>query len=84
MTRKTDLFEGWSYFKFHNFELALGTNLKFYTGVAKRLKLKVRKFCGLNPTFVEVTEEKLVGGLFVTPPPPPATPPILNSVKILS
>ena len=46
--------------------LALGTNLKFYTSVAKGLDLKVRKFCGLIPTFLEVTEEKLVagGGLF--------------------
>ena len=31
----------------------------------KRLKLKVRKFLGLIPTLVEVTEEKLVGGFFV-------------------
>ena len=36
-------------------------NLKFCTSVAKRLKLKVRKFLGPNPTFVEVTGEKLVG-----------------------
>ena len=35
--------------------------LKFYTSVAKGLKLKVRKFRGLNPAFVEVTGEKLVG-----------------------
>ena len=42
--------------------LALGTNLKFYTSVAKGLKLKVRKRLGLIPTFVEVTEKKLVGG----------------------
>ena len=42
--------------------LALGTNLKFYTSVAKGLKLKVRKFWGLIPTFVEVAGEKLVGG----------------------
>ena len=40
--------------------------LKFDTSVAKRLKLKVRKFWGLNPTFVEVSGEKLVGGLFGT------------------
>ena len=36
---------------------------KFYTSVAKGLKLKVRKFCGLIPTFVVVTGEKLVVGL---------------------
>ena len=39
-------------------------NLKFYTSVAKGLILKVRKFWGLVPTFVEVTGEKLVGDLF--------------------
>ena len=44
--------------------LALGTNLKFYTSVTKRLKLKVRKFWGLIRTFVGVTGGKLVGGVF--------------------
>ena len=42
--------------------LALGMTLKIYTSVAGRLKLKFRKFWGLNPTFVEVTGEKLVVG----------------------
>ena len=32
-------------------------------------KLKVTKYWGLIPTFVEVTEEKLVGGLFWPPHP---------------
>ena len=73
LTRKTAFFEGWSWFKFNNLELALGTNLKFYTSLAKGLKLKVRKFSGLIPTFVEVTEEKLVRGSF--------WPHILNRVK---
>ena len=46
--------------------------LKFNTSVAKGLKLKVRKFWGLIPTFVEVTGKKLVlggagGGLFASP-----------------
>ena len=49
---------------FNNLELTLGTNLKFYTSVAKCLKLKVRMFWGLIPTFSEVTEAKLVGGSF--------------------
>ena len=40
----------------------------------KELELKVRKFWGLIPTFVEVTGEKLVGGHFTLPP-------ILNRVK---
>ena len=64
LTRKIAFFEGWSWFKFNNLGLALGTNLKFYASVAKGLKLKVRKFWGLTPTFVEVRREKLVGGLF--------------------
>ena len=35
--------------------------LKFYTSVAKELILKVRTFCGLSPTFEDVTRKKLVG-----------------------
>ena len=45
LTRKTTFFEGWSWFKFNKLGLAL----------------KVRKFLGLIPTFVELTAEKLVG-----------------------
>ena len=60
--------------KFNIFLLALGIALTFYTNVAKRLKLKVRKFYGLILTFAEVTEEKLLGGLF-------APAPILNRVN---
>ena len=69
LTRKTSFFDRWSWFKFNNLGLALGTNLKFYTSVAKGLKLKVRKFWGLIPTFVEVTGGKLVGGPFCPPHP---------------
>ena len=36
---------------------------EFYTSVEKGLKLKIRKFQCLILTFVEVTVEKLVGGL---------------------
>ena len=43
--------------------------LKFYISMVKELKLKVRKFSGLIPTFVEVTGEKLVGGLLLPRPP---------------
>ena len=65
LTRKTAFLEGCSWFKFNSLGLALGTNLKFYTSVAKELKLKVRRFWGLIRTFVEITGEKLVrGGLF--------------------
>ena len=35
--------------------------LKFCTSVAKRLKLKIRKFWELIPALVEVTGEKLIG-----------------------
>ena len=44
--------------------LVLGMALKFFSSVVKELKLKVRKFCGLIPTFREVTRGKLVGGRF--------------------
>ena len=43
---------------------------KFYTCVAEKLKPKVRKFCGPILTFVEITGEKLLGGLFAPLPPP--------------
>ena len=61
-------------FKFSNLGLALGRNWKLYTSVAKRLKLKVRKFWWLVPTFVEATGEKLLWGTFLGPP-------ILTTVK---
>ena len=44
--------------------------LKFLTSVAKVLKLKVRMFWRLTPTFVEVAGEKLLGGPFCHPPHP--------------
>ena len=78
----TAFFEGWSWFKFNNLRLALGTNLKFYTSLLKGLKLKVRKFWGLIPTFVEGTGEKLVGEPFC-PTPSPTHPPILNRVNVV-
>ena len=56
--------------------MALGTDLKFYTSVAKGLTLKVRKFGRLIPMFVEVTGKKLVAGAFLPPPP------ILNRVNV--
>ena len=68
LTRKTAFFVGWSWFKFNNMGLTLGTDLKFYTSVAKVLKLKVRKFWGPIPIIVEVKEEKLVRGPFCPPP----------------
>ena len=53
--------------KFNNLGLALGIGLKFYTSVGKRLKLKVKRFWGLIPTFVEVTGEKLEEGDLLSP-----------------
>ena len=70
LTKKTAFFQRWSCFKFNNLGLALGTNLKFYTSVAKGLKPKVRKFWGINSTSAEVTGEKLVGGAFFPAPRP--------------
>ena len=63
----------------NNLGLVLGIALKFYTIMAKGLKLKVKMFWGLSPTFAEVTGEKLVGvgeggGLF-------GPSPILNRIK---
>ena len=61
---ENNFFERCSWFKLINLGLALGMALKFYTSVAKGLKLEVWKFCGLLPTFVKVTGEKLVVGPF--------------------
>ena len=71
LTRKTAFFERWSWFRFNNLRLALGTNLKFCTNVAKGLKLKVIKFWGLILTFVEFTGKKLVREPFCSLPLPP-------------
>ena len=57
-----------SWFKFNNMGLALGMVLKFYTNVAKDLRLNVKTFGGLIPTSVEIAGSKLeVGGIFVHP-----------------
>ena len=49
---------GACWFKFNNLGLELGKDLTFYTSVAKWLKLKMKTFSGMVPTFVEVTREK--------------------------
>ena len=56
-------FEGSSWFKFNNLELAACMTLKFYTSVTKGLKLRVRKFLGKTPKFEKLTEENLARGL---------------------
>ena len=57
------------WFKFNNLGLAGGMALKFYTSIAKGLKLKVRKLWGLSLMFVEVTGENLIGEPFLAPLP---------------
>ena len=52
---------GWSWLKFNYSGLALAMAVKFYASVAKGLKPKVTKIWDLISTFVEVTDEKLVG-----------------------
>ena len=46
--QKNRFFEEWSWFKFNNFGLALGTNFIFYTSVAKRVKSKIQKVLGAS------------------------------------
>ena len=74
MTKETTFLRGGLGSSSITWDLTLGTNLKFYTSVAKRFKLKVKKFWGLIPKFVEITGEKLVEGVLFGSP-------ILNKVK---
>ena len=62
---------------FNNLGLALGMVLKFYTNMAKVVKISVSKFVGLVLTFVEVTGKKLVVEAFL---PSPLL--ILNKVNV--
>ena len=72
LTRKTTFIEWWYGFKFNNLGLTLGTNLKFYTSVAKELKIKVNIFWA-NSYFCRSYKEKPNSGCLFHP--------ILNSVK---
>ena len=67
--QKNLLFGECSWLKLNKLRLAVGIALKFYGSVENGLKLNVRKFWGLIPTFVE---EKLQGK---------NCSPILNRVK---
>ena len=58
LTRKTSFLEGLPWFKFDNLGPVLSTNRKNYTSMVKGLKLKVKKFWGLIPTFIENTMRK--------------------------
>ena len=54
LTRKTNIFEEYSWLKSNILGwLALGMALKLYTSVAKGLKLKIRMFWRLIPTFLK-------------------------------
>ena len=64
LTRKNTFFEEWHWFKFNDLGQAQGTNLKSHISLKKGLRLKVRMFGGLNPTFVDITREKMVEGPF--------------------
>ena len=62
-----NLFAGHFWFKINNLELALDMAMKFYANLAKRSKLKFRNFEEINPLFVDITNEKMVGGAFGRP-----------------
>ena len=65
--KKKQFFEGCSWFKFNNLGLALLMTLKFYTSVAKRLKLKVRKFLGASSYICRSYRRKTCRGIFWPP-----------------
>ena len=44
--------------------MALGMALIFKKKMSQKGQTKSQKVCGLLPTFVEVTGEKLIGGTF--------------------
>lgn len=67
LVRKTDFFEGWSWFKFTNLRLVPGIALKFYNSVAKGLILKSGEFVELISMIGEVTGEKGREGGFLQP-----------------
>ena len=58
--QKNDFFDGRSWFKFNNLGLVPSMTLKICSSGSKGLKVKVRKFWGLTPTFREVAGKKLV------------------------
>ena len=69
LTKKNAFFEGWSWFKFTNLGLALGTNVKFYTNVAKELKTKRQKVLGAYFYFCRSYRGKTGSEPFLPLPP---------------
>ena len=53
-TEKAIFVDRFSWFKFNNLGLALGVALKCFLSVVKWLKLKLQKFWGLIPKFVNL------------------------------
>ena len=75
--KKNRFFEEWSWFKFDNLGLAQGTNFKFYTSMAKRVKSKSQKVLGAN-SYVCISYRRKTGrGASL----PPLHSPFLNRVK---
>ena len=64
MTRKNNFFEGWSWLKFNNLELALGMALKFYTKHGERVKTKSQKVWRVNSYSWRSYRGKAGGGPF--------------------
>ena len=75
--QKNHFFEGWSWFKFNDLELALGMALKFYTSMAKGLKAKSQKVLVANSYVCRSYRGKTGRWPFCPPPPLP----ILSRVK---
>ena len=72
----TNILVGCSWFKFNNLGLTLGMDLKFYTSVAKGLKLKDIKVFGGDSNVFRSYREKTGSGTFCSP--------ILNRVNGIS
>ena len=69
MTRKTTFFERWSWFKFNNLGLALGTKLEILDQSVKKVKTKSQKVLGANSYVCRSYSWKTGrGGLFALPP----------------
>ena len=63
------IFEGWSWFKFHNLALALGIAFKFYTSGAKKVETKSENVLKGNTYVCKSYRGKTGGkGFFATIP----------------
>ena len=78
MTRKTTFIEEWSWFKFTNLGLKLGTKLEIVQQCGKRVKTKSTKVLGAN-SYVCRSYRGKGGRRLFCPPPPPCPPPSPSS-----